>query len=288
MLNYNMDIGEKSTWVTTTPGSFARSLPFYCTEIGEFYAGENFYTERDSKNSYWLVYTVDGAGELAYHSNNVTLFTGSCYLMDCREYQCYRTAPNKKLWHHYWIHLDGCGVDGYNKKLDLSCDAVLVDLYAQELFKALLYHSKQSTTDDSIEISNLLHNLLHTLFKAQQLNRENSDSRRESILLCAKYLQEQYETKISLEDMAMRAHLSKYHFIRLFKKYMGASPYEYLLHYRITKAKQQLCLSDQSIAQISLKTGFSSESNFSTQFSRITGMSPLKYRKEHYSMMDRK
>ncbi len=285
MLNYNMDIDERSSWITATPGAFARSLPFYCTEVGEFYAGSDFFTERDEKEGYWLVYTIKGEGELNYRSEQIRLTAGCCYIVDCREYQYYRTAPTSTDWHHFWVHLNGNGIDGYIKQLALSSEPVLLDPQTtSDFFRILLLHARQNTTEDMMENSVQLHNILHSMFKALHSHLQLSDNRSDAIIGCAKYLRERYATKINLDEMAKNAHLSKFHFIRLFKKYMGTSPYDYLLHHRITKAKHKLCSTNLSIAEIAIKTGFSGESNFSSQFSRITGMSPLKFRKEHYNL----
>ncbi len=286
MLNFNMDIANNSVWINSTPGVFARSLPFYCSEVGEFFAGENFFTERDFKDSYWLVYTVDGEGEMTYEGNNIALVAGSCCIIDCKKYHHYRSVKNAKGWHHCWVHLDGYGVEGYLSKIAQNgiLSAFEVTHQTYELFKELLHFSKQTGTDDMLESSVILHRMVHNIYKG--IHRiEGEDKRRRLIYESAKFLRDNYQSKIMLDETASNAHLSKYHFSRLFKQYMGTSPYDYLLHHRITKAKQMLCTTDQSIAEISLRCGFASESNFSFQFSRLTGLSPHRYRKEHYNVL---
>ncbi len=284
MFNFNMDISDNSVWINSTPGVFARSLPFYCSEIGEFFAGRTFFTERDYKNSYWLVYTVDGEGEMYYGGEYITLVAGSCCIIDCKEYHRYSTAKNAKDWHHCWVHLDGGGVDNYFIKG--SQNRILFTLKVrhntQELFKDLLNSSKNPDTDHMLESSILLHQIVHNVFKGDHNIDSDTDERRRNIYATAKFLRDNCQNRILLEEMAYNAHLSKYHFSRLFKHYMGTSPYDYLLHHRITKAKHALCTTDLSVGEIALQCGFASESNFSSQFSRLSGMSPNRYRKEHY------
>ena len=73
--------------------------------------------------------------------------------------------------------------------------------------------------------------------------------------------------------------LSKYHFIRVFKRIMGTTPYNYLTNYRINNAKILLKTTDLSVYEIAERCGFSDTSNFIVQFKKHTGQKPLEYRR---------
>ena len=73
--------------------------------------------------------------------------------------------------------------------------------------------------------------------------------------------------------------MSKSYFLRLFRRYMGTTPYNYLVNFRITQAKELLVLTDHSVSEIAQEVGFGDASNFSTRFAKATGQSPLQYRK---------
>ena len=73
--------------------------------------------------------------------------------------------------------------------------------------------------------------------------------------------------------------MSKAYYMRMFRKYMGTTPYNYILNLRITKAKEYLEVTDMTIYEIALATNFNDDASFSTRFSTITGISPLNYRK---------
>ena len=66
---------------------------------------------------------------------------------------------------------------------------------------------------------------------------------------------------------------------KLFRRYMGTTPYNYLVNFRITQAKELLVLTDHSVSEIAQEVGFGDASNFSTRFAKATGQSPLQYRK---------
>lgn len=68
--------------------------------------------------------------------------------------------------------------------------------------------------------------------------------------------------------------------MHLFRQYMGTTPYNFMLNLRITKAKELLEVTEWTIHEIAMKTGFSDDAAFSTRFSAIVKISPLKYRRE--------
>ena len=74
--------------------------------------------------------------------------------------------------------------------------------------------------------------------------------------------------------------MSKAWYMRMFRKYIETTPYNHILSLRITKAKEYLEVTDMTVHEIAMATGFSDDPSFSTRFSAMTGMSPLKYRKE--------
>lgn len=83
---------------------------------------------------------------------------------------------------------------------------------------------------------------------------------------------------ISLRQMAALAYLSPYHFHRIFRLATGIPPGRFLAALRIDEAKRLLVSSDLSVTEISLAVGYHSLSTFSSQFSRLVGLSPRSLR----------
>lgn len=96
--------------------------------------------------------------------------------------------------------------------------------------------------------------------------------------LALDYIHNYYYTAITLEDLARRVNYSQYHFIRIFKKETGRSPFEYLTDFRLEKAREFLSTTKLSIIEISLQCGFQNSSHFANVFKLHTGISPSKYR----------
>jgi AraC family transcriptional regulator len=84
--------------------------------------------------------------------------------------------------------------------------------------------------------------------------------------------------EISLDQLAAEANLSKYHFLRLFGTTYGLSPYQYIQHLRIEKARHLLANSTISIMDLSMFLGFDNSQSFSRLFYQRVGLYPTQYR----------
>jgi len=94
------------------------------------------------------------------------------------------------------------------------------------------------------------------------------------------YIDEHYAEPLEVNDIAGAAYSSQFHFIRQFKEVYGKTPHQYLIHVRITKAKQ-LLKSGTPVAQTCHAVGFESLGSFSSLFKRLEGKTPSQYLRKH-------
>jgi AraC family transcriptional regulator len=87
------------------------------------------------------------------------------------------------------------------------------------------------------------------------------------------------EQDISLAVVAEEVGMSYYHFSRSFKQSIGLSPINYITRQRIERAKRLLGETELPISEIALRTGFSSQSHFTTSFRRLAGVTPSSFRR---------
>jgi AraC-type DNA-binding domain-containing proteins len=94
------------------------------------------------------------------------------------------------------------------------------------------------------------------------------------------YLNENYENKISLDQIAHNMYLSPVYISKIFKEETGESPINYLIKIRLEKAKDILLGSDGgSIKSIANQVGYEDVYHFSKLFKKYYGISPLYYKK---------
>lgn len=90
---------------------------------------------------------------------------------------------------------------------------------------------------------------------------------------------------LSLDVLARNHFTSKFHFLRLFKKYYGLTPKQYLTMKRIEESKSYL-RRGMSVAATCYRVGFETPSSFSTLFRNRIGLSPLEYQKRNFCKVD--
>ncbi len=122
---------------------------------------------------------------------------------------------------------------------------------------------------------NLMRQITHNLALKPQLPIQQNE---ECIKAVIDYMNENYTSGVSCEELAKLVNMNKFCFIRSFKAKTKKTPYEFLLDLKIEKAKKMLQSKDFSITDISMQCGFSSHSHFTTTFKKRTGVSPTDYR----------
>lgn len=93
------------------------------------------------------------------------------------------------------------------------------------------------------------------------------------------YLNESFNTKITLESVANHFYMNPSYLSRSFKKHTGISFSDYLLKYRIKKALAEMMDSTTNITQIAFDVGFNSTNHFCKAFKKVMKISPLQYKK---------
>lgn len=88
------------------------------------------------------------------------------------------------------------------------------------------------------------------------------------------YIYENYAESVMLEDIAKAADISRSEAGRCFRTYMGCSPVEALIQYRLQMAHRLLSERTQTLQQISYACGFNSTNYFSRQFKKKYGYAP--------------
>lgn len=84
----------------------------------------------------------------------------------------------------------------------------------------------------------------------------------------------------TVAQLAKEAALSRSAFFERFSRTVGVAPMEYLLTWRMAMAKNLLRRSEESIAEVAIRVGYSSASTFSVAFTRQVGMPPTRYAQE--------
>jgi AraC family transcriptional regulator len=102
------------------------------------------------------------------------------------------------------------------------------------------------------------------------------DVRRPSAVL--HYIDTHASAAIQLRQLAAIAAMSKFHFLRTFRRVIGTTPYRYVMATRLRRAATALAGTRLPIGSIALNEGFNDLSSFNRYFRRMTNMTPNGYR----------
>ena len=83
---------------------------------------------------------------------------------------------------------------------------------------------------------------------------------------------------LQLSEMAAIAGMSKYHFLRVFRRLTGLTPHQYLISARLRRAALALASSRRPVIAVALDAGFGDLSTFNSRFRATFGLTPTQYR----------
>ncbi len=253
-------------------------LPHYVESMGINAQGEQYFTERCGYDTFFLCLTQSGEGYMRYGEHELSLRSGDLVILDCMEPHDY--CSRSSVWQFLWIHFNGYGCREFFRKI---CTDGLFFLHLENtepiysLYRQLIPLLTTHTLSDDLHISELLGSFLYTIARYQLWGEEKRIPT--AIERSIAYIHENYQKNISVEQLAERESYSIYHFAKLFKKYTGQSPYQYILSTRLRQAQQMLLSTDYSIEEVSRFNNFSSCSRFISLFTKAFGTTPLQYRK---------
>ena len=92
------------------------------------------------------------------------------------------------------------------------------------------------------------------------------------------YVDKNLTGKITLQEMAAVAGLSRMHFAAQFRAATGVRPHEYMLRRRIERAQELLKQAEITLVDIALTVGFQTQAHFTTVFKRFIGDTPYQWR----------
>jgi AraC-like DNA-binding protein len=129
--------------------------------------------------------------------------------------------------------------------------------------------------DSVIETKGILLQLFSRFLSKATYKQEITDKR---ILKVLRYIRENIDRNITIDELSALCYLTNDHFIRLFKKEMNYTPIQYINIKKIEKAQLMLVIGTKTIKDISYSLSFDNISYFYRLFKKITGIAPSKYK----------
>jgi AraC-like DNA-binding protein len=240
---------------------------------------------RHSHEGFAVGVIEDGALGFFYRGENVIAAKGAINLANPDEPHTGRAA-HQDGWTYrmFYLHADAlhktaCQIAGHPVAMPFFQSGVLQD----DALAGMIRHVHRALEDKrnpSLEKESLF------LLMLSHLIRRHADappkplrigSERSAAQRTRDFIEAHSSEDISIHQLASIAHMSPYHFIRIFYKAMGLPPHSYLLQARARKAKS-LIAQGSSIAAAALEAGFADQSHLTRHYKRIFGITPGQFR----------
>ena len=234
------------------------------------------------RENYVLHYILNGCGVLHLDSHNYKVCAKQAFITPPLLPAAYQ-ADNKDPWNYIWIHFNGEKVLDFMNSIGIS--------KSQPLFLPTRF----SPTLESY-ILNILHGkdqeylcigLLYHLFQEMinlsstrpEPNYQNTNLK--YIKDTINYISHKYSEPIKVQEIADHCGLDRSYLSKIFKQATNYSPHEYLLYFRMRKAKQLLKETEEPIQHVAYAVGYPDPFAFSKIFKKETSLSPSEYRIKH-------
>ena len=236
--------------------------------------------------NYLIHFITDGKGIFQSGDKQVSLHAGVGFTIRPNE-QAFFQADEADPWTYLWIGFDGTCCSEYLSAIGLdegqftfrSPDGETLRDIVQEMLK---YNTAGIENDFQLQgllcrfFSCLARSLSMPLSSVPKNDRENFYVRR-----AVEFVHYNYANHITVSDMAKYVSLNRSYLFTLFQRVLKISPQEFLTTFRLTRAKEQLRLTNATVAAIAQSVGYRDPLVFSKAFKQMTGMTPVQYRKQH-------
>jgi AraC family transcriptional regulator of arabinose operon len=271
---------ESRRYILTPSNELA--LPLFIESIG-FNQDQEAIERNNGYNFYHWIQTVEGEGTIAFDNKTFPLKPGSGVLL--RPNLAHRYEAVSEPWQTLYLTFGGSVASDILTSLHIQES----DYYRWEqdtpfstLLRDMLDRTERESDRFGLNASADMYRFVLTLQKFGQLHRNKAIARNlEKLRPLIEWLDARYpDPELGLGSMSAFLGVSNSGINQLFRETFGQTPYAYLLHQRLRKAKELLLnRPGLSVKLIAGEVGFRDASHFIATFRKSFGLSPEQFRK---------
>jgi AraC-like DNA-binding protein len=242
----------------------------------------DFEIKRKTYPYYILEYGIKGRCELRVgsHSNIIEPATIAGFAPGVpHHYSCDRGNPLE----HFWIAYVGTEAAQLFEKSRLANQTIKLWPEALQLMDAIMAQVANKNQYSQQICCDYLRILLLLLAGRSDIHDLTPSGSAQTFEKCKKYIDQNFSTIVMTYDAARDCGVNVRYMSRLFKRYGGISPYDYICRLKLNKAANLLLTSKLSVNKIALAVGYEDPYHFSRNFKKFHGLSPKNYRSHHIS-----
>jgi AraC-like DNA-binding protein len=245
--------------------------------------GEHYHVERAGYPFPTLEFVAEGVGQICYEEGSpITVGAGAIFAHG-PGVRLKVQSLGERTWRKYFICFTGKGAAAaIGKHAAIVGRALTLTHYAElrDVFELLIREGSRQTAFTRPICDRLGELLLLKISEARQ-TRHRAGSRhtlaRNKFLVCKRLIDAEGERFSSLEQIAQELHAEPSGLSRLFRRYQGVSPYQYLLRHKMNLAAQDLIRSRGFVKEVAARAGYADAYHFSRVFKSVHGIAPAHF-----------
>ena len=230
------------------------------------------------RTHYVIHYVVSGKGYLHCEGKDYTVREGQIFVIFPWTVIKYE-ADEKDPWHYSWINFYGNEAEEIFERMGISPQNPVYSMKnGDEALEVMRRMPSERGADigKNLDFSACLYEFMSLLMK-----NTAAPERGENLYLTAakRYIRSRYFEDITVEQIASHVGISRKYLFAIFKNYMGISPKDYIVSYRMKRAVEFLEDESLRVGDVAYSVGYKDPLTFSKMFKLKMGVSPTEYRK---------
>lgn len=267
-------VKSESNYFINNVSNLGKMAYLYPTYIGCFYYNAGYKIERDTYHSFLLINIKSGTMKFLIGGKEFYAKENQVVILNTYEYHKYEAVTDVKI---EWFHFDGINAMAYYNII--ASNDVVFDVSENYVINFKIHAMVSCFEKQNIPDEVLLSKYIVEILTELVLISKKENNLRNRIEESKTYIYQNLSKNINIVEIAEKVSLSKYYFLRLFKKEMHITPYQFILNERINYSKYLLKNTNHTIKEICFLCGFNDESTYCTSFKKIERISPSQYKK---------
>lgn len=235
------------------------------------------------RDHYIIHLVLTGRGSYTVNGQIYTLEAGQGFLI-CPGQIVFYKSDNINSWTYSWVGFHGIKAEQILKKAGLSIDYPIFNFVESDNLTGGLndmIKEARDTHSSELMLTSLLYRFLACLVNRCQNQIQAGESSKDStryVSDAVEYIEKNFTGSLSVNAIANRLKIDRSYLSTLFSRYLGVTPREFIINYRMDKACQLLKNQLLSVSDVARSVGYEDPFQFSKTFRKTKGVSPSQFR----------
>lgn len=243
----------------------------------------------NTPRTYVMHFVVDGKGTYIVDNTTYTIKKGQGFML-CAKKKCEYVPDAKTPWTYYWIGFTSSHWENLVKDLlNLSPHTFSYSKSTIQIVKEIfdLRHAPMPFHLKDMKLLSSLFDLFYDMSRTNETANPKETPQTRYLRHATSYIAGHYRNPLTITEIAEALHIDRTYLFTIFKSQLNISPSQYLIEFRLKKARELMKIENLSAKDIAISVGYTDYSLFSRSFKRYYGLSPKHFRitmKKHTSM----